>query len=109
MENNTSISKSFQEEFLDDLIQKAWFDPENADLLKEDLRPILQERIMLYIYKEIQNNQNDVDMVTRLLDQEKYEELTAHLQLIIPDFDDFIYEIYAQFEDEYLENFKEEE
>ena len=106
MENNTSISKSFQEEFLDDLIQKAWFDPENADLLKEDLRPILQERIMLYIYKEIQNNQNDVDMVTRLLGQEKYEELTAHLKFIIPDFDDFIYEIYAQFEDEYLENFK---
>ena len=106
MENNTSISKSFQEEFLDELIQKAWFKLEDADLLKEDLRPILQERIMLYIYKEIQDNQNDVDMVTRLLGQEKYEELTARLRLIIPDFDDFIYEIYAQFEDEYLENFK---
>jgi len=106
MENNTSISKSFQEEFLDELIQKAWFKLEDADLLKEDLRPILQERIMLYIYKEIQDNQNDVDMVTRLLEQEKYEELTARLKLIIPDFDDFIYEIYAQFEDEYLENFK---
>ncbi len=103
MENK--ISKTFQEQFLDELIQKAWFDSENADLLKEDLRPILKERIMLYIYKEIQNNQNDVDMVTRLLNEEKYEELTARLQLIIPDFDDFIYEIYAQFEDEYLENF----
>ena len=106
MENNISISKSFQEEFLDDLIQEAWFDSENADLLKEDLRPILQERIMLYIYKEIQDNEDDVDMVTRLLDQEKYEELTARLKLIIPDFEDFLYEIYAQFEDEYLENFK---
>lgn len=104
MEN--MVSKSFQEEFLDELIQQAWFDPENADLLKEDLRPILKERIMLYIYKEIQNNQDDVDMVTRLLNEEKYEELTARLKLIIPDFDDFIYEIYAQFEDEYLENFK---
>ena len=103
MENK--ISKTFQEQFLDELIQQAWFDSENADLLKEDLRPILQERIMLYIYKEIQNNQNDVDMVTHLLNEEKYEELTARLQLIIPDFDDFIYEIYAQFEDEYLENF----
>lgn len=106
MENK--ISKTFQEQFLDELIQKAWFDSENVDLLKEDLRPILQERIMLYIYKEIQNNQNDVDMVTRLLNEEKYEELTARLKLIIPDFDDFINEVYAQFEDEYLEGFQED-
>lgn len=106
MENNTSISKSFQEQFLDELIQQAWFKLEDADLLKEDLRPILQERIMLYIYKEIQNNPNDVNMVTRLLEQEKYEELTARLNFIIPNFEDFINEIYAQFEDEYLESFK---
>lgn len=104
MENK--ISKTFQELFLDELIQKAWFDYESADLLKEDLRPILQERIMLYIYKEIQENQKDVDLVTQLLDQWKYQELLVHLNLIIPNFDDFIYEIYAQFEDEYLENFK---
>lgn len=106
MENNVSISHSFQEQFLDELIQKAWFKLEDAGLLKQDLRPLLQERIMLYIYKEIQDDQNDVDMVTRLLEQEKYEELTARLKFIIPDFDDFIYEIFAQFEDEYLENFK---
>lgn len=104
MEN--MVSKSFQEEFLDELVQKAWFNTENADLLKDDLRPILQERIMLFIYKEVQDNSNDVDMVTNLLNQERYEELTARLQLIIPDFEDFINEIYAEFEDEYLENFK---
>lgn len=56
-ENN--ISKTFQEEFLDELVQEAGFDPEDADLIKEDLRPILQERIMLSIYRELTDEQID--------------------------------------------------
>ena len=103
-ENN--ISKTFQEEFLDELIKEAWFEPEDADLIKEDLRPILQERIMLSIYKELTDEQ--IDKVWEYMEHEQYDELTKFLKWIIPNFDDFISEVYAQFEDEYLENFQED-
>ena len=104
MENN--MSTTFQEEFLDDLVKQPWFEPEDWDLIKEDLRPLLQERIMLSIYKELTDDQ--IDQVWKYFEQEQYSELTSFLQWIIPNFDDFISEVYAQFEDEYLENFKEE-
>ena len=98
------ISKTFQEKFLDELIKKAWFSEEAASLLKEDLRPILEERIMLYIYKELEESQ--ADEVTKLFKAEKYDEINKFLRKCIPNYDDFIMEIYAQFEDEYLENFE---
>ena len=98
------ISKTFQEQFLDELIKKAWFSEDSASLLKADLRPILQERIMLYIYKELEEPQ--ADEVTKLFKAAKYDEINIFLRKCIPNYDDFIMEIYAQFEDEYLENFK---
>lgn len=103
----TNISKTFQEEFLDELIKEAGFEPEDADLIKEDLRPILQERIMLSIYSVITDEQ--IEQVWKYFEQEKYSELTEFLKWIIPNFEDFISEVYAQFEDEYLENFKEDQ
>lgn len=100
----TNISKWFQEEFLDELMEEAWISSEEASLIKEDLRPILQERILLYIFREL--NDEQVTKTATLLQEEKYEELTNYLKWIIPDFEEFLYEIYAQFEDEYLEHFK---
>lgn len=103
-ENN--ISKNFQEEFLDELIKEAGFEPEDADLIKEDLRPILQERLMLSIYSVL--NDEQIEQVWKYFEQEKYSELTEFLKWVIPNFEDFISEVYAQFEDEYLENFQED-
>ena len=102
---NKKVSKSFIEQFLDELVKQAGFSPDEWTLIKEDLRPILQERIMLYIYKELDEKQ--IDQVWKYFEQEKYDELTEFLKKTIPNFDDFISEILAQFEDEYLENFKE--
>lgn len=101
---NKKVSKSFQEEFLDDLVKQAGFTPDEWTLIKEDLRPILQERIMLQIYKTL--TQEQIDKVWKFFEQDKYDELTEFLKKTIPNFDDFISEIYAQFEDEYLENFQ---
>ena len=101
---NNKISKSFQEEFLDDLVKQAGFTPEEWVLIKEDLRPILQERIMLSIYKSLDEKQTD--KVWEYLKKDKYDELTEFLKKAIPNFDDFMMEIYALFEDEYLENFE---
>lgn len=100
---NKKVSKSFIEQFLDELVKQAGFSPDEWTLIKEDLRPILQERIMLHIYKELDEKQ--IDEVWQFFQQEKYDELTEYLKSIIPDFDEFLMEIYAQFEDEYLENF----
>jgi len=101
---NNKISKSFQEEFLDELVEQAGFTPDEWAIIKEDLRPILQERIMLSIYRELDGKQ--IDKVWEFFEQDKYEELTEFLRKCIPNYDDFIMEIYAQFEDEYLENFE---
>ena len=101
---NNKISKSFQEEFLDDLVKQAGFTPDEWVLIKEDLRPILQERIMLSIYRELDEKQTD--KVWEYLKKDKYDELTEFLKKAIPNFDDFMMEIYALFEDEYLENFE---
>ena len=101
---NNKISKSFQEEFLDEVVKQAGFTPDEWVLIKEDLRPILQERIMLSIYRELDEKQ--IDKVWKLFEQDKYEELTEFLKKAISNFDDFIMEIYALFEDEYLENFE---
>ena len=98
------VSKSFQEEFLDDLVKQAGFTPEEWELIKWDLRPILQERIMLSIFREL--NEKQTDKVWKFFEQDKYEELTEFLMKAIPNFDKFMMEIYALFEDEYLENFK---
>lgn len=103
-ENN--ISNNFQEKFLDELVKQAGFEAEDSDLIKEDLRPILQERIMLSIYSVL--NEEQIDQVWKYFEQEKYSELTEFLKWIIPNFDDFINEVYAQFEDEYLEGFQED-
>ena len=97
------VSKPFQEKFLDDLVKQVWFSADEWVLIKEDLRPILQERIMLYIFKEL--DQKQIDKVWEFLRKEEYDELTEFLKGVIPNFEDFIMEIYAQFEDEYLENF----
>jgi len=103
---NNKISKNFQEEFLDDLVKQAGFTPDEWVLIKEDLRPILQERIMLSIYRELDEKQTE--KVWKFFEQNKYDELTEFLKKAIPNFDNFISEIYAIFEDEYLENFEEE-
>jgi hypothetical protein len=47
------ISKSFQEAFLDELVKQAGFEKDEYDMIKDDLRPILQERIVLHIYKAL--------------------------------------------------------
>ncbi len=96
-------TQNFQEQFLDELLLEAWFTADdNLDLLKEDLRPILQERVAMSIYKEL--NQEQQDTVTSLLDENKTVELNEYLESTIPDYHEKLMEIYAEFEEEYLEN-----
>lgn len=99
----TDNTQNFQEQFLDELLLEAWFTADdNLDLLKEDLRPILQERVAMSIYKEL--NQEQQDTVTSLLDENKTVELNEYLESTIADYHEKLMEIYAEFEEEYLEN-----
>ncbi len=97
------INKDFQDQFLDELLLEAGFTTDdNFELLKEDLRPVLQERITMSIYNQL--NQEQKDIVTEFMDWNKIDELNQYLEEIIPDYHEKMMEIYADFEEEYLEN-----
>ena len=97
------INKSFQDQFLDELLLEAGFTTDdNLDLLKEELKPLLQERITMSIYNQLDQEQKDT--VTELLDHNQIEELNEYLEKIIPDYQEKMMEVYADFEEEYLEN-----
>lgn len=57
---------------------------------------------MLHIYQAL--NDDEIAEVTKFLNDNKLDDLDAYIRKIIPNYDDFLMEIYAQFEDEYLEN-----
>lgn len=99
------MQQNFQDQFLDELLIKAGFEQDDdLDLIKEDLIPILQERINMHIYQAI--NEEQTKKITELLDENKIDEANTYIQNAIPNYDEFLMEIYAQFEDEYLENMK---
>ena len=91
-----------QEQFLNDTLVMAGFDPNEDDfeMLKEDMRPILDEYIELNLYKFLN-------------DQEKaeYDKLEdKNLDFFkerISNFDNILAELYINWQKEYLENFKD--
>ena len=113
------IAKPFQESFLDELVKQAGFEENEFDMIKDDLRPILQERIVLHIYREL--SEEDWNKVSDFLEHEKYEELNAFLKEKIPNYEESNGKIdtvkLAEMltkqgikiadEDEYLENFED--
>jgi len=100
----TTMNESFQEQFLDELLQEAWFSPDQGMLLKEDLRPLLQERIILSVYQEL--NPEERKKLEILLKEHDSSKVQTFLSQTIPDFEEFLFSIYAGFEEEYLANFK---
>ncbi|MDR0369307.1 MAG: DUF5663 domain-containing protein [Candidatus Peribacteria bacterium] len=92
---------------MDETLTLAGFDSKEDDfeLLKEDLRPLLEERIILKIYQALPTDEDrsafdemmtsDEDVASEVID----EFFTSR----IPHFDDFMGEVYLEFQDEYLE------
>ena len=91
-----------QEQFLNDTLIMAGFDPKEDDfeMLKEDMRPILDEYIELNLYKFLN-------------DQEKaeYDKLEdKNLDFFkdrISNFDNILAELYMNWQKEYLESFND--
>ena len=92
-----------QEEFLNDTLVLAGFDPKKYDfnMLKEDMRPIVDEYIELNLYKFLDKN-----------DRIEYDRLEdKNLEFFknkISNFDSIVAELYINWQKDYLKNFKEE-
>ena len=90
-----------QEQFLNDTLIMAGFDPEvdDFDTLKEDMRPILDEYIELNLYKFL----NDKEKAE--YDKLKEKNLDFFKDRL-SNFDAILAELYMNWQKEYLENFK---
>ena len=90
-----------QEQFLNDTLTMAGFDPEvdDFDTLKEDMRPILNEYIELNLYKFL----NDKEKAE--YDKLKEKNLDFFKDRL-SNFDAILAELYMNWQKEYLENFK---
>jgi hypothetical protein len=91
-----------QEQFLNDTLVMAGFDPKEDDfeMLKEDMRPILDEYIELNLYKFL----NDKEKA-------EYDELEdKNLDFFkdrLSNFDNILAQLYMNWQKEYLENFND--
>lgn len=95
-----------QEQFLNDTLVMAGFNPEedDFDMLKEDMRPILEEYIELNLYKFLNEEQRAEydDLRNEDLDLEYFKDKIAN-------FDNILARLYMDWQRDYLKNFHEEE
>ena len=91
-----------QEQFLNDTLIMAGFDPEvdDFDTLKEDMRPILDEYIELNLYKFL--NDQEKSEYDRLEDKN-----LDFFKDRLSNFDNILAELYMNWQKEYLENFND--
>ena len=91
-----------QEQFLNDTLVMAGFDPKEDDfeMLKEDMRPILDEYIELNLYKFL----NDKEKAE--YNKSREEDLNLNFfKEKLSNFDNILAELYINWKKEYLENF----
>lgn len=91
-----------QEQFLNDTLVMAGFDPKEDDfeMLKEDMRPILDEYIELNLYKFLNDQQKS--------EYDKLEDKNlSFFKNRISNFDNILAELYVNWQKEYLENFND--
>ena len=91
-----------QEQFLNDTLVMAGFDPKEDDfeMLKEDMRPILDEYIELNLYKFL--NEEEKSEYDRLENKN-----LDFFKDRISNFDNILAELYINWQKECLENFND--
>lgn len=93
-----------QEQFLNDTLVMAGFDPKEDDfeMLKEDMHPILDEYIELNLYKFLSDQEKSE------YDKTRKEDLNLDFfKDRISNFDNILAELYINWQKEYLENFND--
>jgi hypothetical protein len=91
-----------QEQFLNDTLIMAGFDPKEDDfeMLKEDMRPILDEYIELNLYKFLNVKEKAEYDKLRREDLDFFKDRLSNFEAILA-------ELYANWQKEYLENFND--
>ena len=94
-----------QEQFLNDTLVMAGFNPEedDFDMLKKNMRPILEEYIELNLYKFLNEEQKAE------YDELRNEDLDLkYFKDRITNFDNILARLYMNWQKEYLANFQED-
>ena len=82
--NNQHLEESHEEDFLNDLLLEAGFDPEEDDFdqLKAELEPVLMDRIMASVFEALSESQRQE--VMKLFDAGKEAEALEKIEKLIP-------------------------
>ena len=98
------LEEIHEADFLNDLLLEAGFDPQkdNFEELKSDIEPILMDRIMMKVFETLSPAQRKD--VMKLFDAGKEAEALEKIENLIPNYDDFLAQIFEDFRDEYLRN-----
>ena len=99
------LSPLFIDQFIDQMLEKAWFEPEDRDLLKWDIKPLLLDRITLSIVKELNDSQRDEFSV--IYKTQDSAAMHSYLTTTLPQYEDIIAQAYLDFEQDYLSEFEE--
>ena len=101
--------KMKNEDFLEQLILKANPDLDDAgvEMLVWDAVPVLQDRVFTNILAKLTPDQRN--HFTNVIDSKDYNSWQAYKYLcsVIPNYENFIWKVYDDFEKMYLKNFKE--
>lgn len=105
----TTHNHHTEEDFLENLLLQAWFNPEEDDFdeMKAELEPLLMDSIMDKVFQALSDIQRKE--VMKLFDAWQEAEALEKIEKMIPDYDGFLAEVFEQFQEDYLANIQENE
>ena len=95
-----------EEDFIYNLLLEAGYSPDKDDFdaLKEEIEPLLMDKIFSRVFEELSNEQRKEIM--KLFDAKKEAEALRKIEKMIPDYDNFLEEVFQEFAEEYLRTVK---
>lgn len=98
--------ESYEEDFIYNLLIEAGYSLEKDDFegLKEEIEPLLMDKIISRVFEELSNEQRKEIM--KLFDAKQEAEALSKVEKMIPDYDNFLEEVFQEFAEEYLRTVK---
>jgi len=94
--------ENYEDDFIYNLLIEAGYSPDKDDFdsLKEEIEPLLMDKIVSRVFEELSNDQRREIM--KLFDAKKEAEALSKVEKMIPDYDNFLEEVFEEFAQEYL-------
>jgi Mg/Co/Ni transporter MgtE len=94
--------ENYEDDFIYNLLIEAGYSPDKDDFdsLKEEVEPLLMDKIISRVFEELSNDQRREIM--KLFDAKKEAEALSKVEKMIPDYDNFLEEVFEEFAQEYL-------